>query len=167
MELNQMIAPVYEYDSSNALRDTAIGIDGINNACRDLQTLGRTVHIPPQQLWQLRPIIPAGMFFLMPPQAINHILQNMIIGGICVSAPQVGNPVCVSKGGRTKNSNNTIKRRKQSCRRCRDNAERGGNKVMYICKGKGGDGRAACQYFDENGNKIGEIPEAPITEAPL
>jgi hypothetical protein len=170
MELNQMIAPVFEYDSCNAVQnnsDTAIGIDGNNNACCDLQTSVRTMHIPPKQLWQLRPIIPAGMFFPMPPQAISHILQNMIVGGICVSAPQVGNPVCVSKGGRPKNSNDTGKRRKRSCRRCRDNAERGGDKVMYICKGKGGDGRAACQYFDENSNKIREIPEAPIPEAPL
>jgi len=157
MELNKKMAPVYDFDSSNAMeenRETEVCIDGNNNGSNsNMQTSVPSMGVPPRQLWQLSPIIPAGMFFPMPPQAIVHNVQNMIVGGICVSAPQVVNPIRVSRGrGRPKNSNDTKARGKRSCGRCRDNAERGGEKTMYICKGKGGDGRVGCEYFDDNNN---------------
>jgi hypothetical protein len=165
MELNQKIAPVYDFNNNSTTNSTTrIGIiDGSNHISSTVHTSVPTMDIPARQLWQLSPIVPAGMFFPMTPQAIVHNLQNMIVGGICVSAPREEvNPMCVSKGGRSKYCKDTVQRSIRSCRRCRDNAERGGNRVMYICKGRGGNGRAACQYFDENNNNIGHIPEAPV-----
>lgn len=99
-ELNEKIAPVY--DSSNTTpntSDTAMSSDGNDNGNCNLQTSVPPIIIPTRQCWQLSPIIPAGMFFTILPEAIVHNLQNMIVGGMCVS-PHVENPMRAGAEGR-------------------------------------------------------------------
>ena len=64
--------------------------------------------------------------------------------------------VLPSRGGRPKQSKDTKKRKERACGRCRDNAIQGGMDTMYTCAGRGGNGREACDNYDDRNNKKNE-----------
>jgi hypothetical protein len=140
LALNDTIVPRGEtQNANNSMIEEANGGETITSLQQSLPLL----HVPPR-----RQIVPGQMIPMPPPQAINHSIHAMIVGGVSIEnsfGDDVGNshePI-KKKRGRPPGSKNINRDGRRSCGRC-------GNRG---CRGAGKPGQNGCEYLYADGTE--------------